>query len=73
MKPRTAMIICVLFTGSKDGNITIVNVSPCPTEPCELHKGLSYTVNVTFSSSKYILLASSFLKATVSFLFVLSI
>ncbi|XP_053132917.1 NPC intracellular cholesterol transporter 2 [Hemicordylus capensis] len=36
--------------GSKDGNIVEVNVSPCPTEPCLLHKGESYSVNVTFSS-----------------------
>ncbi|XP_003214431.2 NPC intracellular cholesterol transporter 2 [Anolis carolinensis] len=36
--------------GSKDGNITEVNVTPCPTEPCVLHKGTSYSVNVTFSS-----------------------
>uniref|UniRef100_A0A8C8SM36 NPC intracellular cholesterol transporter 2 n=1 Tax=Pelusios castaneus TaxID=367368 RepID=A0A8C8SM36_9SAUR len=36
--------------GSKDGSITEVNVSPCPTQPCQLHKGISYSVNVTFSS-----------------------
>ncbi|XP_077179354.1 NPC intracellular cholesterol transporter 2 [Paroedura picta] len=39
-----------LDCGSKDGNIKEVNVSPCPTEPCVLHKGESYTINVTFSS-----------------------
>ncbi|XP_054828364.1 NPC intracellular cholesterol transporter 2 [Eublepharis macularius] len=39
-----------LDCGSKDGSITEVNVSPCPAEPCILHKGQSYTVNVTFSS-----------------------
>ncbi|XP_020019135.1 NPC intracellular cholesterol transporter 2 [Castor canadensis] len=37
--------------GSTVGVIKEVNVSPCPTQPCELDKGLSYTVNVTFTSS----------------------
>lgn len=36
--------------GSKVGVIKEVNVSPCPTQPCELHKGQSYSVNVTFTS-----------------------
>uniref|UniRef100_A0A098LYF0 NPC intracellular cholesterol transporter 2 n=1 Tax=Opheodrys aestivus TaxID=186591 RepID=A0A098LYF0_9SAUR len=36
--------------GSKDGSILEVNVTPCPTLPCILHKGDSYSVNVTFSS-----------------------
>ncbi|XP_070610963.1 NPC intracellular cholesterol transporter 2 [Erythrolamprus reginae] len=36
--------------GSKDGNILEVNITPCPTLPCLLHKGVSYSVNVTFSS-----------------------
>uniref|UniRef100_A0A8D0C9C1 NPC intracellular cholesterol transporter 2 n=1 Tax=Salvator merianae TaxID=96440 RepID=A0A8D0C9C1_SALMN len=36
--------------GSKDGSILEVNVTPCPTQPCLLHKGESYSVNVTFSS-----------------------
>ncbi|CAI5764234.1 Epididymal secretory protein E1 [Podarcis lilfordi] len=27
-----------------------VNVSPCPAQPCVLHKGEAYSVNVTFSS-----------------------
>ncbi|XP_060118659.1 NPC intracellular cholesterol transporter 2 [Heteronotia binoei] len=39
-----------LDCGSKDGNIKEVNVSPCPTQPCELRKGDFYTINVTFSS-----------------------
>uniref|UniRef100_A0A8D2AZS7 NPC intracellular cholesterol transporter 2 n=1 Tax=Sciurus vulgaris TaxID=55149 RepID=A0A8D2AZS7_SCIVU len=37
--------------GSKVGVIKEVNVSPCPTQPCELEKGQSYSVNVTFTSS----------------------
>lgn len=28
-----------------------VNVNPCPTQPCQLHKGQSYSVNVTFTSN----------------------
>ncbi|XP_066178153.1 NPC intracellular cholesterol transporter 2 isoform X3 [Sylvia atricapilla] len=38
--------------GSIDGSIQEVNVSPCPTQPCLLHKGTSYSINVTFASSK---------------------
>ncbi|EDL02821.1 Niemann Pick type C2, isoform CRA_a [Mus musculus] len=30
--------------GSKVGVIKEVNVSPCPTDPCQLHKGQSYSV-----------------------------
>ncbi|XP_021034575.1 NPC intracellular cholesterol transporter 2 [Mus caroli] len=36
--------------GSKVGVIKEVNVSPCPTDPCQLHKGQSYSVNITFTS-----------------------
>uniref|UniRef100_A0A803V6K7 NPC intracellular cholesterol transporter 2 n=1 Tax=Ficedula albicollis TaxID=59894 RepID=A0A803V6K7_FICAL len=36
--------------GSVDGRIQEVNVSPCPTQPCLLHKGTSYSINVTFAS-----------------------
>ncbi|XP_036769093.2 NPC intracellular cholesterol transporter 2 isoform X1 [Manis pentadactyla] len=37
--------------GSGVGVIKEVNVNPCPTQPCHLHKGQSYTVNVTFTSN----------------------
>ncbi|XP_029410285.1 NPC intracellular cholesterol transporter 2 isoform X2 [Nannospalax galili] len=37
--------------GSMVGVIKEVNVSPCSTQPCALHKGQSYSVNVTFTSS----------------------
>ncbi|XP_068821370.1 NPC intracellular cholesterol transporter 2 isoform X2 [Capricornis sumatraensis] len=37
--------------GSGVGVIKEVNVSPCPTQPCKLHKGQSYSVNVTFTSN----------------------
>lgn len=36
--------------GSAVGVIKEVNVSPCPAQPCELHKGQTYSVNVTFTS-----------------------
>ncbi|XP_008565739.1 PREDICTED: epididymal secretory protein E1 [Galeopterus variegatus] len=37
--------------GSVVGVIKEVNVRPCPTQPCQLNKGQSYSVNVTFTSS----------------------
>ncbi|XP_053457401.1 NPC intracellular cholesterol transporter 2 [Nycticebus coucang] len=37
--------------GSVVGVIKEVNVSPCPTLPCQLNKGQSYSVNVTFTSN----------------------
>lgn len=27
-------------------------MSPCPTQPCQLVRGTSYSINVTFASSK---------------------
>ncbi|XP_041132389.1 NPC intracellular cholesterol transporter 2-like isoform X1 [Polyodon spathula] len=39
-----------LDCGSVVGKISSVDVSPCLKQPCELVKGESYTVNVTFSS-----------------------
>ncbi|XP_005409451.1 PREDICTED: epididymal secretory protein E1 isoform X2 [Chinchilla lanigera] len=37
--------------GSEVGVIKEVNVNPCPTQPCELNKGQTYSVNVTFTSN----------------------
>ncbi|KAG3260700.1 NPC intracellular cholesterol transporter 2 isoform X1 [Ictidomys tridecemlineatus] len=37
--------------GSRVGVIKEVNVNPCPNQPCELKKGQSYSVNVTFTSN----------------------
>ncbi|XP_042548630.1 NPC intracellular cholesterol transporter 2 [Dipodomys spectabilis] len=37
--------------GSVVGVIKEINVSPCPTQPCQLDKGQSYSVNVTFTSN----------------------
>ncbi|KAG7328277.1 hypothetical protein KOW79_008221 [Hemibagrus wyckioides] len=36
--------------GSSVGNVIEVDINPCPTQPCQLHKGQSYAVNVTFAS-----------------------
>lgn len=40
-------------SGSSSGKVAAVDIVPCPTQPCQLRKGQSYSVNVTFSSSKY--------------------
>ncbi|KAM7402968.1 hypothetical protein PAMA_003748 [Pampus argenteus] len=37
--------------GSSSGKVTIVDINPCSTQPCQLHKGQAYSVNVTFSSA----------------------
>ncbi|XP_061700097.1 NPC intracellular cholesterol transporter 2-like [Syngnathoides biaculeatus] len=36
--------------GSPSGKVTMVDITPCTSQPCQLHKGQSYSVNVTFSS-----------------------
>ncbi|KAM3870834.1 NPC intracellular cholesterol transporter 2-like [Diretmus argenteus] len=36
--------------GSSAGKVSMVDIKPCPHQPCQLHKGQSYSVNVTFSS-----------------------
>ncbi|XP_028849096.1 NPC intracellular cholesterol transporter 2-like [Denticeps clupeoides] len=40
-----------LDCGSEDGKVAFVDINPCPKQPCELHKGQSYSVNVTFTSA----------------------
>lgn len=48
--------ICLMFSpGSDVGKVVIVDIQPCPKQPCELHKGQAYAVNVTFNSGKYII------------------
>ncbi|CAM4643171.1 hypothetical protein PO909_012075 [Leuciscus waleckii] len=37
--------------GSEEGKVVGVDIEPCSQQPCQLHKGQSYAVNVTFSSS----------------------
>ncbi|KAM6201986.1 NPC intracellular cholesterol transporter 2 [Rhynchocyon petersi] len=39
--------------GSVVGELKEVNVIPCPTQPCQLHKGQFYGINVTFTSNTY--------------------
>lgn len=36
--------------GSSSGKVAMVDINPCSSQPCQLHKGDSYTVNVTFNS-----------------------
>ncbi|TNN56913.1 Epididymal secretory protein E1 [Liparis tanakae] len=40
-----------LDCGSTTGKVVLVDISPCATQPCQLHKGQSYSVNVTFNSA----------------------
>uniref|UniRef100_A0A8C9XZ79 NPC intracellular cholesterol transporter 2 n=1 Tax=Sander lucioperca TaxID=283035 RepID=A0A8C9XZ79_SANLU len=37
--------------GSSSGKVAIVDINPCASQPCQLHKGQSYSVNVTFNSA----------------------
>lgn len=40
-----------LDCGSSVGKVSVVDITPCPHQPCQLRKGQSYSVNVTFSST----------------------
>ncbi|XP_070698382.1 NPC intracellular cholesterol transporter 2-like [Pempheris klunzingeri] len=37
--------------GSSTGKVSMVDVKPCSSQPCQLRKGESYSVNVTFNSA----------------------
>ncbi|KAM4724061.1 NPC intracellular cholesterol transporter 2-like isoform 1-T2 [Anableps anableps] len=37
--------------GSTSGKVVSVEIIPCPIQPCELHRGDSYTVNINFTSN----------------------
>ncbi|KAJ8341587.1 hypothetical protein SKAU_G00338780 [Synaphobranchus kaupii] len=37
--------------GSAVAKVSTVDIVPCPKQPCELRKGQSYSVNVTFTSN----------------------
>ncbi|XP_012673167.1 NPC intracellular cholesterol transporter 2 [Clupea harengus] len=39
-----------LDCGSSVGKVALVDIHPCPKQPCQLQKGHSYAVNVTFTS-----------------------
>ncbi|CAJ1073613.1 NPC intracellular cholesterol transporter 2-like [Xyrichtys novacula] len=36
--------------GSESAKVAMVDINPCPVQPCQLKKGQSYSVNVTFTS-----------------------
>ncbi|XP_074548244.1 NPC intracellular cholesterol transporter 2-like [Halichoeres trimaculatus] len=36
--------------GSESAKVVMVDINPCPVQPCQLKKGDSYGVNVTFTS-----------------------
>ncbi|XP_042356643.1 NPC intracellular cholesterol transporter 2-like [Plectropomus leopardus] len=46
-----AVPVKFLDCGSSSGKVDMVDINPCPSQPCQLHKGQSYSVNVTFSSA----------------------
>ncbi|KAL6105716.1 npc2 [Pungitius sinensis] len=37
--------------GSSSGKVSLVEISPCASQPCPLQRGQSYSVNVTFDSA----------------------
>uniref|UniRef100_A0AAQ5X293 NPC intracellular cholesterol transporter 2 n=1 Tax=Amphiprion ocellaris TaxID=80972 RepID=A0AAQ5X293_AMPOC len=45
-----AVPVKFLDCGSTSGKVSIVDINPCPSQPCQLHKGQSSSVNVTFNS-----------------------
>nr|XP_046268897.1 NPC intracellular cholesterol transporter 2-like [Scatophagus argus] len=45
-----AEMVKFLDCGSTTGKVASVDISPCPSQPCQLHKGQAYSVNVTFNS-----------------------
>ncbi|XP_036406239.1 NPC intracellular cholesterol transporter 2-like [Megalops cyprinoides] len=47
----SAELVKFIDCGSAEGKVITVDIQPCPTQPCQLHKGQSYGVNVTFSSA----------------------
>ncbi|XP_068110629.1 NPC intracellular cholesterol transporter 2 [Hyperolius riggenbachi] len=38
--------------GCQKGKLLTVDVSPCPSQPCPLVRGQTYTINVTFTSGE---------------------
>ncbi|XP_072313724.1 NPC intracellular cholesterol transporter 2-like [Eucyclogobius newberryi] len=45
-----AEVVKFLDCGSSVGKVSVVGITPCPTQPCKLKKGENYSVNVTFVS-----------------------
>ncbi len=48
----------LFITGSVAGKVSGVDIQPCPSQPCQLHKGQSYAVNITFTSSELLFTSS---------------
>lgn len=46
-----AEVVKYIDCGSSDGKVTMVDITPCATQPCPLKQGQDYTVNVTFVSN----------------------
>uniref|UniRef100_A0A3B4ABY5 NPC intracellular cholesterol transporter 2 n=1 Tax=Periophthalmus magnuspinnatus TaxID=409849 RepID=A0A3B4ABY5_9GOBI len=46
-----ADVVKFLDCGSSTGKVSLVDITPCPTQPCDLKKGGNYSVNVTFVSN----------------------
>ena len=44
--------VVLLPSGSSVGKVALVDIHPCPKQPCQLQKGHSYAVNVTFTSGE---------------------
>lgn len=55
-------------SGSFTGKVATVDISPCASQPCQLHKGQSYSVNVTFNSGKTAVSFLRMLLSTVTFI-----
>ncbi|XP_028250837.1 NPC intracellular cholesterol transporter 2-like [Parambassis ranga] len=60
-RPAVVVLLCLMgFTcaelvkfidcGSTSGKVATVDINPCASQPCQLHRGDSYSVNVTFNS-----------------------
>ncbi|CAL9686606.1 unnamed protein product [Knipowitschia caucasica] len=45
-----ADLVKFIDCGSSVGKVSSVDITPCPTQPCQLKKGQDYSVNVTFLS-----------------------
>ncbi|KAM8913242.1 NPC intracellular cholesterol transporter 2-like isoform 1-T4 [Spinachia spinachia] len=62
VRTRVFVVLCLLGLacaepvkfvdcGSSSGKVALVDIGPCASQPCQLHRGQSYSVNVTFDSA----------------------
>ena len=42
-----------LFSLGSEAKVIFVDVSPCPTQPCELKRGTNVSIEIQFIPSKY--------------------